>query len=263
VSSAPRLVPSCAIVKTVPVIEVDRVSYAHPGGTVALDDVSLAIESGESVALVGRSGSGKTTLLRLVNRLLDPTSGAVRVEGRDTRDWDPIALRRRIGFVLQEVGLFPHMSVGRNVGLVPSLLGWPGSRVRARIAELLDLVGLPARDFAGRWPDELSGGQRQRVGVARALAADPPVLLMDEPFGAVDPITRLDLHREFQRIQASVRTTVIVVTHDMHEALVLGDRLGVLEAGRLIAFGPRAGVAASREPIVRQLFETVALARPS
>src|SRR5437773_7363346 len=183
--------------------------------------------------MVGRSGAGKTTLLKLVNRVLLPQGGAVLVQGRDTRDWEPIQLRRRIGYVLQEVGLLPHMAVGGNVSVVPRLERWPPERVDRRVSELLELVGLNAQQFGPRWPDELSGGQRQRVGVARALAVDPPVLLMDEPFGALDPITRVELHLEFKRIQARVRKTVVIVTHDMREAFALATRIGVLDAGEL------------------------------
>jgi len=222
-----------------------------------LDRFSLAVESGEVLALVGRSGAGKSTLLKLINRLLEPDSGAVIVEGRDTRAWEPIRLRRRVGYVLQEVGLFPHMSIGRNVAVVPQLERWPEARTSARVDELLELVGLPPDQFASRWPDELSGGQRQRVGVARALAADPPILLMDEPFGALDPLTRAELHREFRRIQARVRKTVIIVTHDMGEAFALGDRVGVLDDGRLIACDRPGAVAASTDARVRQLLDAL------
>jgi len=207
-----------------------RFSYA---GRVVLDNLDLAIRAGESVALVGRSGAGKSTLLKLINRLLLPDAGAVMVHGRDTRDWDPIALRRRTGYVLQEIGLFPHLTVEENVALVPRLEGWPDARRRARAHELLELVGLPPAEFAARWPRELSGGQRQRVGVARALAVDPPIVLMDEPFGALDSITRQELRSEFQRIRHQLRQTVVFVTHDMDEAFALGDRVGVLETGHL------------------------------
>src|SRR4029077_5594514 len=178
-------------------------------------------------------------------------------EERDTREWDPIRLRRRIGYVLQDVGLFPHMTVASNVGGVPRLERWPADRTAARVAELLDLVGLPARQFADRWPDQLSGGQRQRVGVARALAVDPPVLLMDEPFGALDPLTRAELHAELRRIQQRLHKTVIIVTHDMGEAFALADRVGVLENGRLIANDGSAAVAGSTDPRVRRLLDAV------
>ena len=239
-------------------IALDGVSYAPPGRADVVSDVTFTVATGETVALVGRSGSGKTTILRLVNGLLLPRVGTVRVEGRETRDWDPIRLRRRIGYVLQDVGLFPHMNVEENVGLVPALEHWPADRTRRRVEALLTLVGLPPSTYANRWPDELSGGERQRVGVARALAADPPILLMDEPFGAIDPITRHDLHQEFWRIQAQVHKTIVVVTHDLLEALALGNWLGVIDAGRLAAFGPSAEVASSPNPVVRRLFDTLA-----
>src|SRR5262249_43881296 len=203
------------------------------------------VAEGETVALVGRSGTGKSTTLKLIIRLLEPTAGRVLVDGRDTASWDPFLLRRRTGYVLQDVGLFPHMTVAENVGVVPTLERWSAERRQARVRELLALVGLPPDDFADRRPDELSGGQRQRVGggrrgvgCARALAGAPPVLLMDEPFGALDPITRVELHREFKRIQNRLRKTVLLVTHDMREAFALADRVGVLEEGLLIAYEP-------------------------
>jgi osmoprotectant transport system ATP-binding protein len=214
------------------VVSLVGVYFSH-GRHLVLDDLHLAVEAGESVALVGRSGAGKSTVLRLIDRLVLPDAGSVMVEGRDTRQWDPISLRRRIGYVLQEIGLFPHLTVEENVALVPRLEGWPVERRRKRAHELLQLVGLPPDEFAVRWPRELSGGQRQRVGVARALAIDPPILLMDEPFGALDSITRQELRTEFQRIRRHLRQTVILVTHDMDEAFALGDRVGVLEAGRV------------------------------
>jgi osmoprotectant transport system ATP-binding protein len=241
----------------VPAIEFQEVSFTRPGGRVVLERFALTVEPGEVLALVGRSGAGKTTVLKLVNRLLLPTSGAVIVEGRDTRQWEPIRLRRHIGYVLQDVGLFPHMSVAENVAVVPRLEGWEDGRIAARVAELLELVGLAGDHIAGRSPYELSGGQRQRVGVARALAVDPPILLMDEPFGALDPFTRAELHTEFRRIQARVRKTVILVTHDMAEAFVLGDRVGVIDEGRLIACDRPPVVAASEDPNVRRLLDAV------
>jgi osmoprotectant transport system ATP-binding protein len=240
-----------------PAIEFRDVSFARPGRARVLDHFSLTVESGDVLALVGRSGAGKSTLLKLVNRLLLPDAGAVFVEGRDTREWQPIALRRRVGYVLQDVGLFPHMSIADNVAVVPRLERWRDEQIHPRVAELLDLVGLPAREFAGRWPDELSGGQRQRVGVARALAVDPPVLLMDEPFGALDPLTRAELHAEFRRIRSRLGKTVIIVTHDMGEAFALADRVGVLEEGKLIANDRAATVAASTDPRVRRLLDAV------
>ena len=214
------------------VVSLVGVCFSY-GTHVVLDELDLAVGAGESVALVGRSGAGKSTVLKLINRLQLPNAGSVIVEGRDTRQWDPISLRRRIGYVLQEIGLFPHLTVEENVALVARLQGWPIERRRARAHELLELVGLPPGEFAPRWPRELSGGQRQRVGVARALAIDPPILLMDEPFGALDSITRQELRTEFQRIRRHLRQTVILVTHDMDEAFALGDRVGVLEGGRV------------------------------
>jgi len=240
-----------------PVVAFLGVRHAYDT-RVVLDDISLSIARGEALALVGRSGAGKTTLLKLINRLVLPHAGAVLVDGRDTREWDPIELRRRTGYVLQEVGLFPHLTIEDNVTLVPRLEGWPESRRRARALELLDLVGLPPAEFAKRWPRELSGGQRQRVGVARALAVDPPVLLMDEPFGALDPMTRVELRQEFQRIQRHLRQTVVLVTHDMAEAFALGDRVGVLDGGRLIACDTPERIARATDPNVRQFLVTCA-----
>jgi osmoprotectant transport system ATP-binding protein len=243
----------------VPAIQFDAVSFAQPTGAVIFDNLTLAVDAGEVVALVGRSGAGKTTLLRLVNRLALPQSGRVLVDGRDTREWDPIRLRRAIGYVIQDVGLFPHMTVADNIGVVPRLERWAPARIEARVGELLELVGLSSETHAGRWPEELSGGQRQRVGVARALAADPAVLLMDEPFGALDPITRAELQREFRGIQSRLKKTVIIVTHDMLEAMSLAHRVAVLEEGRLIAFDTPAQIAASADPRIRQLLDAVTL----
>jgi|ERR1700733_4207891 len=198
-----------------------------------LDHLNLQIATGETFVLLGRSGSGKTTALRLVNRLLEPTSGQVLVSNRSTTDWDPVALRRGIGYVIQDAGLFPHYTVERNIAVVPRLENWPEDRIRARVNELLQLVGLSSGQFAARYPRELSGGQRQRVGVARALAADPAILLMDEPFGALDPITRAEMQKEFLALQKRLRKTVVFVTHDTREALYLGNRIGLMESGRL------------------------------
>src|SRR5690349_3229098 len=237
-----------------PAVEFRDVSFARQGGTRVLERFNLAIDAGEVVALVGRSGAGKTTILKLINRLLVPDAGDVLVEGQSTRDWNPLRLRRRVGYVLQDIGLFPHMTVGGNIAVVPRLQQWPADRVDARVAEMLDLIGLDRRSFAERWPDQLSGGQRQRVGVARALAADPPVLLMDEPFGALDPVTRVELHAQFARIQARVKKTVVIVTHDMHEAFAMATRIGVLDGGVLIAYDTPVSVRAAADPRVRQLF---------
>ncbi len=238
-------------------IEFEHVHYRSSTGVTILEDVSFTVERGEVVVLVGRSGVGKTTVLRLINRLLVPSAGEVRVEGRATTEWDPIALRRRIGYVLQEVGLFPHMTIGRNIGVVPHLEGWPEDRIRARCVELLELVGLDPARFEGRFPHELSGGQRQRVGFARALAADPPVVLMDEPFGALDPLTRSEIHREFHRIQERVRKTVVMVTHDMGEAFALATRLGVLADGRLVALDSPETIARAGDPRIRMFLEAL------
>jgi len=201
-----------------PVVSFAGVRFSY-GSRVILDNLNLDVAAGESIALVGRSGAGKSTVLKLINRLLMPDAGIVRVQGRDTHEWDPIALRRRTGYVLQEIGLLPHLTIEENVALVPRLEGWPEEKRRARAHELLELVGLPAAEFATRWPRELSGGQRQRVGVARALAVDPPLVLMDEPFGALDTMTRQELRAEFQRIRRHLRQTVVFVTHDMDEEI--------------------------------------------
>jgi osmoprotectant transport system ATP-binding protein len=238
-----------------PFVEFVDAGVRLPGGRALLQQLSLAVDEGETLALIGRSGSGKTTALKLVNALVTPTEGEVRVAGRATTAWDPIRLRRRTGWVIQEVGLFPHLTVARNVGLVPELEGWEESRVRARVEELLEVVGLPAAEYAGRYPSELSGGQRQRVGVARALAADPPLVLLDEPFGALDPVTRVELQREFRALQTRLGKTAVFVTHDMREAAHVGDRIGVLANGRLVAIGTPAELAESNEPEVRALLD--------
>jgi osmoprotectant transport system ATP-binding protein len=200
-----------------------------------VSSISLAISNGETLVLLGRSGSGKTTLLRLINGMLLPSQGEVLVQQRSTRDWDLIRLRRGIGYVIQDAGLFPHFTVAENIGLVPSLEKWDRGRTAVRVGELLTLVGLDPSEFAGRYPRELSGGQRQRVGVARALAADPPILLMDEPFGALDPVTRAELQREFSALARRLGKTIVFVTHDLREALLLASRIVLLEAGRIVA----------------------------
>ncbi len=244
-----------------PMVAFDAVGFRYQNRRPVLDRFTLSIQPGEVVALVGRSGAGKSTILKLVNRLLLPMSGAIRVEGRDTREWDGIRLRRRIGYVLQDVGLFPHMSIAANVGLLPRLERWPEARAQARTRTLLDLVGLPEAVYGTRRPDELSGGQRQRVGVARALAIDPPILLMDEPFGALDPVTRVELHHEFRRVQQALGTTVMLVTHDMGEAMALATRIGVLDDGGLVACDTPDRIAASRDPRVRLFVDTLVRAR--
>ena len=214
-------------------IQFAGVGFRLPQGKRLLWELDLAVRTGETFMLVGRSGSGKTTSLKLINRLLTATSGEVRVEGTAVDQWDTVQLRRRIGYAIQDVGLFPHYSVFENVALVPKLEGWDGRKIASRVEEVLALVGLPLGEFAGRYPDELSGGQRQRVGLARALAAEPPILLMDEPFGALDPITRAEIQIEFQKLQQKLGKTIVFVTHDVSEALLLGSRIGLMEDGRL------------------------------
>jgi osmoprotectant transport system ATP-binding protein len=216
------------------VIRLDDVTKEFGAGNVAVDHLTLEVDAGEICVLVGPSGCGKTTTMKMINRLIEPTSGRIFLEGRDVTHEDPVALRRRIGYVIQHVGLFPHQTIAHNVATVPRLLGWDRRRIEARTDELLELVGREPGRFARRYPHELSGGQRQRVGVARALAADPPVLLKDEPFGAIDPITRTRLQDEFLRLQAAVQKTVVFVTHDVEEAIRMGDRIAILaEGGRL------------------------------
>jgi osmoprotectant transport system ATP-binding protein len=222
-------------------------------GRVLLGPVSLTVRQGDRLVLLGKSGAGKTTALRLINALLLPSAGDVLVSGRSTRDWDRVRLRRSIGYVIQEVGLFPHLSVERNVGLVPRLERWPSARVRDRVAELLRLVGLPPSDFARRLPHELSGGQRQRIGVARALAADPPILLCDEPFGAVDPLARQELQVEFRSLAERLGKTVVFVTHDVREAVALASRIALLEKGHLVFAGTVEEFSTTRDPRVTAL----------
>jgi osmoprotectant transport system ATP-binding protein len=238
-------------------VEFRQVSFGHSRQRPILDKFTLTVEAGEVVALVGGSGAGKTTVLKLVNRLLLPESGEVLVQGQDTRAWNPLRLRRTVGYVIQEVGLFPHLTVADNIAVVPRLERWDEERVSARVNALLTLIGLAGDSYGERWPDELSGGQRQRVGVARALAADPPVLLMDEPFGALDPVTRRQLQDEFRRIQSRLRKTVLLVTHDMGEAIALADRIGVLENGQLIWSGPAPAIPQCDDPRVRKFVEAV------
>ncbi|MBZ5551156.1 MAG: ATP-binding cassette domain-containing protein [Acidobacteriia bacterium] len=238
-------------------VEFRRVSLQSPRGDAVISDLSLEVRRGETLVLLGRSGSGKTTTLKLINRLLEPTTGEVRVEGATTTEWDPIRLRRSIGYVIQEIGLFPHYSVERNIALVPRLEGWPEERVRARVHELLKLVGLDPGQFAQRFPAELSGGQRQRVGVARALAANPPLLLMDEPFGALDPITRTELQREFAGLAAGLHKTIVFVTHDVREALLLGSRIGLFKGGRLVELITAAEFAHSPVPEARAFMDSL------
>ncbi|WCO67191.1 betaine/proline/choline family ABC transporter ATP-binding protein [Iamia majanohamensis] len=219
-------------------ITLDKVTKRYDNGQVAVRELSLEVPEGDICILVGPSGCGKTTTMRMVNRLIEPTAGRILLDGEDVTDVDPVGLRRRMGYVIQQVGLFPHHTVADNVATVPLLLGWDKARVGDRTDELLELVGLPPADYRDRYPHQLSGGQRQRVGVARALAADPPVLLMDEPFGAIDPISRDRLQREFLRLQETVRKTIVFVTHDIDEAVTLGDRIAVMDVGgELARFG--------------------------
>jgi len=221
-------------------IEFDRVSFRLPNGKTLLSDLTLAVNRGETLVLLGRSGSGKTTTMKLINRLIDPTSGELRIEGKRTVEWDAIALRRRIGYVIQEIGLFPHLTIEENIGVVPRLEGWQPDRIASRARELLAMVGLEPARFASRYPKELSGGQRQRVGVARALAADPPIILLDEPFGALDPITRREIQQEFRMLQEKLHKTMVFVTHDIGEAFILGTRIALLKDGEMILLGPPA-----------------------
>jgi len=232
-------------------IEFHHVSFRLPDGRTLLSDLDLEIHQGETLVLLGRSGSGKTTTMKLINRLLDPTEGEVRVEGKSTLNWDPIRLRRRIGYVIQEIGLFPHLTVEQNIGVVPRLEGWAPERISARARELLTLVGLEPERFASRFPRQLSGGQRQRIGVARALAADPPIILLDEPFGALDPITRQEIQQEFRGLQERLKKTMVFVTHDIREAFVLGNRIGLVKDGKMVLLGPPASLLTSNDPEAR------------
>jgi osmoprotectant transport system ATP-binding protein len=225
-------------------ITLERVSKSFGSGPPAVDAVDLHVDEGETVALIGPSGCGKTTTLRMINRLIEPSSGRILVAGEDVTQGDPVKLRRRIGYVIQQVGLFPHMTVAQNIATVPRLLAWPKPRIEARIDEMLGLVGLDPATMRNRRPSALSGGQRQRVGVARALAADPPVMLMDEPFGAIDPIARGRLQDEFKAILRRVKKTVVMVTHDMEEAIRMGDRVAIMRDGRLVQYDAPAAILA-------------------
>lgn len=234
-----------------PAIEFVHVQYRTPENRVLLADLSLSVRRGEILMLLGPSGSGKTTTLKLINSLLTPNQGQISVDGRRLRDWDLIRLRRHIGYAIQEGGLFPHYTVWQNVVLVPKLENWDRTKIQARAEEVLGMVGLPAGEFASRYPYELSGGQRQRVGLARALAADPPILLMDEPFGALDPITRAELQKEFAQLHKRLSKTVVFVTHDVSEALVLGDRIALMDEGSLRGiYAPREFLSAD-DPAVK------------
>ena len=238
------------------VISFEDVSYAV-GGTTILDGLSLDVFQRETLILLGESGCGKTTTLKLINRLITPTSGRVLVAGKATTDWDVIALRRHIGYVLQEAGLFPHFTVSQNAGLVLTLEDWDEQRKRNRVTEMLDLVGLDAGRFAERYPHELSGGQRQRVGVARALAADPSIVLLDEPFGALDAITRTNLQKEFAKLVSELGKTAVFVTHDLHEAMTLGTRIALMDKGRIVLLDTPDKFANSDLPLARAYLETI------
>jgi osmoprotectant transport system ATP-binding protein len=231
-----------------PVIEFRDVAYVLPNGQPLLRNLNLQVQRGETLVVLGRSGSGKTTTLKLVNRLLNPSGGEVWVNGAPNTETDLIRLRRSIGYVIQDVGLFPHFTVERNIALVPRIEGWPPDRIHLRVQELLQIVGL-GREIASRYPYQLSGGQRQRVGVARALAADPSVLLMDEPFGALDALTRDQLQREFLLLQERLNKTVVFVTHDLREALRLGSRIALMEAGQLVSVLPPQDFLRSTDPL--------------
>ncbi|HEX5703829.1 MAG TPA: ATP-binding cassette domain-containing protein [Pyrinomonadaceae bacterium] len=242
-----------------PLVEFREVTFAVQPNTSGpiIDRLSFSVQSGETLVLLGESGCGKTTTLRLVNRLLTPTSGEVVVDGKPTIEWDVIRLRRRTGYVIQEAGLFPHFTVAENVALVPSLENWEKDRTRDRVEELLTLVGLEPARFGDRYPRELSGGQRQRVGVARALAADPPLLLMDEPFGALDPLTRASLQKEFAQLKSSLGKTVVFVTHDVREALLLGSRIALMSAGKIVLIETPEGFVKSENELAQAYLETL------
>lgn len=238
-------------------IEFRDVTYRTSEGRALLSNLNLRVKRGETQVLLGRSGSGKTTTLKLINALLICQEGQIIVDGRPIQEWDPIRLRRHIGYAIQDVGLFPHITVERNISLVPRLEKWAPEKIRRRVDELLELVGLPANEFRNRYPHQLSGGQRQRVGLGRALASDPPILLMDEPFGALDPLTRADIQREFKSLQQRLNKTVVFVTHDVREAMLLGTRIAVMDAGRLLGVYSRAEFLQAKEPVVRDYVEVL------
>jgi osmoprotectant transport system ATP-binding protein len=244
-----------------PLVEFRDVSFSHAAASAAvISHLSFTVQQGETLVLLGKSGCGKTTTLKLINRLLSPTSGQVMVENKSTTEWDPIRLRRRTGYVIQEGGLFPHFTVERNVALVPALERWDDARIKKRVNELLSLVGLEPNEFADRYPGELSGGQRQRVGVARALAAEPPLLLLDEPFGALDPLTRASLQREFRELNRRLSKTAVFVTHDVREALLLGSRIGLMDKGQLLLLESPEDFRKSKNELALAYLETLGLA---
>jgi osmoprotectant transport system ATP-binding protein len=246
-------------------VQFQNVTFSIPSSgkpNTIIPDLNLTVERGETLVLLGESGCGKTTTLKLINRLLTPSAGQILVEGKSTVEWDPIDLRRRTGYVIQEGGLFPHFTIARNVGLVPGLLGWDKTRADDRVREMLKLVGLDPDQFAERYPRELSGGQRQRVGVARALAADPPLLLLDEPFGALDPITRASLQREFATLTKRLEKTAVLVTHVVREALVLASRLGLMDRGRIVFLDTPERFLKSDYPLARAYVSSLELDQP-
>lgn len=237
-------------------IRFEDVSY-HAGSATLLSHLSFEVQESETVVLLGRSGSGKTTTLKLINDLLAPGSGKVSVYDRKTTDWDPIQLRRKIGYVIQDVGLFPHYTVRQNVGLVPKLEKWDSAKIHKRVEEVLSLVGLDPEKFGDRYPNQLSGGQRQRVGVARAICADPPVLLLDEPFGALDPLTRAEVQGEFRDLQQRLKKTMVFVTHDVAEAFLFGDRIGLMKEGTLRILADKKKFLASNDPEISSFLAPV------
>ena len=242
-------------------VELRDVCFSHASSSSpVISHLTFTVQQGETLVLLGESGCGKTTTLKLINRLLLPSSGQVLVEGKATSDWDPIRLRRRTGYVIQEGGLFPHFTVERNVGLVPALEHWDEGKIKSRVDELLSIVGLEPHEFAGRYPGELSGGQRQRIGVARALAAEPPLLLLDEPFGALDPLTRASLQRQFIEISKRLKKTAVFVTHDVREALLLGSRIGLMHKGELLLLEPPENFLKSKNKQALAYLETLNLA---
>jgi osmoprotectant transport system ATP-binding protein len=242
------------------IVEFHNVNFAV-GDVRILENINLQIFSGEILVLLGESGCGKTTTLKLINRLIEPTSGKVLVEGKSTKDWEAIKLRRKIGYVLQEGGLFPHFTVEKNVALVPTLENWEKGKTREKVCELLDLVGLKSEKFSDRFPNELSGGQRQRVGVARALAANPDLLLLDEPFGALDAITRTNLQKEFARLVKDLGKTAVFVTHDLHEAFILGTRICLMDKGKIALVETPENFRKSDLPLVREYLQTISVGK--
>jgi osmoprotectant transport system ATP-binding protein len=239
------------------VIQFENVSLAIGNGKTIVGGLTFEINRGETLVFLGRSGSGKTTTLKLINRLIEPTAGLIRVEDKPTFEWDAIKLRRKIGYVIQETGLFPHFTIERNIAVVPRLEGWPEAKTRERVEKLLEMVGLDYKEFARRYPHELSGGQRQRVGVARALAADPPIILMDEPFGALDPLTRAEMQREFRELAARLKKTIVFVTHDVREAFAIATRIGLFKDGQLVELAAPEEFARSESAEAKAFIETM------